>query len=90
LNFQQENKSFRQISVVNEEPYALDSPLPQSNYALDIRQPKNENISKKSIEQNIKGFVDGCVRSSLHDISCVNREADSKFFFHISIFYISN
>jgi hypothetical protein len=81
-NFDGENKSsttFRQVSVINEEPDDLTSPLQRANYALDFRYSNDEDLSRKSLEQNIKGFVDGCVRSSLHDISHANREANSKF-----------
>ncbi len=87
-NFEDENKSstkFRQVSVINEESDDLISPLHRSNYALDFHHGNNENISRKSIEKNIKGLVDGCVRSSIDDISHGNRESDSKFIL-ISIF----
>ncbi len=80
--FEDENKSstkFRQVSVIDEESDDLTSPLHRSNYSLDFRHGNNENISRTSIEQNIQGLVDSCVRSSIHDISHVNRESDSKF-----------
>ncbi len=72
------SSAFRQVSVINEEPDELPSPIHRSNYALDFRQPNNENLSRTSIEQNIKGFVDSCVRSSIQDMSRGNKEADSK------------
>ncbi len=93
-NFEQENqssKTFRQVSVINnKETDELISPLHRSNYALDFRHSNNESPSKKSIEQNIKGFIDTCVRSSIHDISHVNREVDSKciFVFFKVIFFL--
>jgi len=74
--------------VISEEQDDLTPPLHRSNYALDFRNSNDENISRKSIEQNIKGFVDTCVRSSLHDISHGNRETDSKFVY-IEIFRFS-
>jgi hypothetical protein len=45
---------------------------------LDFRLPNNENPARKSIEQNIKGLVDGCVRSSIHDVLLVKKEPNSK------------
>jgi hypothetical protein len=80
-NIEHENKSSavaRPVSVISEEQDDLTPPLHRSNYSLDFRHPNDEIISKKAVEQNIKGFVDGCVRSSLHEISYVNRESDSK------------
>ena len=83
---EQENRSsstsaFRQVSVISEEPDESTEPsLHQSNYSLDFHQPNEDKISKtNTVEQNIKGLVDGCVRSSLHQISYANREPDSKF-----------
>ncbi len=64
--------------MISEEADEITPPLQKSNYSLDFHHGNNENISKRAVEQNIKGFVDGCVRSSLHDISHVNRESDSK------------
>lgn len=83
-NFEEKEKNssssvpFRQVSVISEESDDLTSPLHQSNYALDFRHSTNENLSKKSIENNIKGFVDGCVRTSIHDMSLVNRDDNCK------------
>ncbi len=76
--------------MINEESDELTSPLHRSNYALDFRHANNENIARKSIEQNIQGFIDSCVRSSLHDISHVNRENDSKFIFNINLLFFLN
>ncbi|CAF1002603.1 unnamed protein product [Rotaria sordida] len=90
-NIKEENKStpiFRQISIISEkEDEETPSPLHRSNYALDFRHLNNENNPKKSIEQNIKGFVDGCVRSSLNEMTYVNRVGDSKDIVEVEVEY---
>jgi hypothetical protein len=67
--------------VINKEPDELSPPLHRSNYALDIHKSSDENLPKTSIEQNIKGFIDSCVRSSIHDISHANRDTGSKLIY---------
>lgn len=64
----------RRASVINE----TIEPTHRSRYELDFRRDNQENLSKSKIEQKITGFVDGCVRSSLHDISQTSRETDRK------------
>ena len=76
-NFEDEKKMLvtaRRASVINE----TIEPTHRSRYELDFRRDNQENLSKSKIEQNITGFVDGCVRSSLHDISQNIRETDRK------------
>ncbi|CAF2733998.1 unnamed protein product [Rotaria sp. Silwood2] len=93
-NIKEENKStpiIRQVSVISEkednETPPPSSTLQRSNYALDFHHLNDENNPKTSIEQNIKGFVDGCVRSSLHEISYVNREADTRDIVEVEVEY---
>lgn len=64
-------------SISEEEQEDSIAPLHRSNYSLDFRH-SDEDLTRSSIEPNIKGLVDNCVRSSLHDLSLVQRESDSK------------
>ncbi|CAF1577359.1 unnamed protein product [Rotaria sp. Silwood1] len=90
-NIKEENKSkpiIRQISVISEkDDNETPSSLYQSNYSLDFHRANNENNPKTAIEQNIKGFVDDCVRSSLNEISYVNRDDDTKDIVEVEVEY---
>ncbi|UJR31339.1 hypothetical protein I4U23_018835 [Adineta vaga] len=86
-----ENKSLvplRQVSVISEEEDQEESipPLHRSNYSLDFRQ-SHEDLARASVEQGIKGLVENCVRSSLHDISHAQRESDTHEIVSIDIEY---
>ncbi|CAF0965682.1 unnamed protein product [Adineta steineri] len=64
----------RQVSIISEEQEELTPQLRQSNYALDFRHSSEDITRPSAVEQNIKGFVNNCVRSSLHDISQGNKD----------------
>lgn len=55
----------RRASVINEDI----EPVHRSHYEHDFRPINQENRARASIEHNVKGLIDGCLRSSLHDIS---------------------
>ncbi|CAF4273547.1 unnamed protein product [Rotaria socialis] len=91
----EENKflpTARQVSTISEtqqreEEEETPPALHRSNYALDLRRLNDENNSKKVIEKNMKGFVDGCVRSSLNEISYANTEGETKDIVEVEIEY---
>jgi DNA-binding FrmR family transcriptional regulator len=91
-NIEQENKSsaiLRQVSAISEESNELTPTLYRSNYASDFRSADDGNTSKLTLERNMKGFVDGCVRSSIHEVSHGNRQPDSKINSNLNIsFYM--
>ena len=79
----------REVSPISEEEQEdTIPPLHRSNYSLEFRH-SDEDLTRSSIEPNIKGLIDNCVRSSLHDLSHVQRESDSKptvaslYYFHL-------
>lgn len=74
------SSSLGQISVIEENPEELTPALHRSNYALEFRNSNNENNSKKSLERNITGFVNNCVRSSLNEISYANQDNNARRF----------
>lgn len=87
-NVEDEKKSLvtaRRASVINE----TNESMHRSRYELDFRRDNQENLSKSKIEQNVTGFIDGCVRSSLHDISQNIRESSSKRTYLFSVPIIS-
>ncbi|CAF2148338.1 unnamed protein product [Rotaria magnacalcarata] len=94
----EENKflpTARQVSTISEKQQQEEEeeektplpPLHRSNYALDLRRLDDENNSKKVIEKNMKGFVDGCVRSSLNEISYANTEGETKDIIEVEVEY---
>ena len=69
----------RHTSTISEDDDGDDdepaSPVERSNYALDFRRSSNDlNTMKNTFQGNIHGLVDGCVRSSVHQISQINAD----------------
>ena len=68
----------RHASTISEDDNDDDepsSPVERSNYALDFRRSSSDlNTMKTAFEGNIGGLVDGCVRSSIHQISQINAD----------------
>ncbi|CAF1629503.1 unnamed protein product [Adineta ricciae] len=79
--------ALREVSPISEEEQEdTIPPLHRSNYSLEFRQ-SNEDLTRASIEPDIKGLIDNCVRSSLHDLSRVQRESDTREVISIDIEY---
>ncbi|CAF1016284.1 unnamed protein product [Adineta ricciae] len=79
--------TLREVSPISEEEQEdTIPPLHRSNYSLEFRH-SDEDLTRSSIEPNIKGLIDNCVRSSLHDLSQVQRESDTREVISIDIEY---
>lgn len=55
----------------------MTSPLQRTNFKLDIRHSIRDRTSPKALEENIEGFVDNCLRSSLHQVATLQQETNS-------------
>lgn len=78
-NVSSERKSpvlLRQVSTISEDEDELTSPLQRTNFKLDIRHSIRDRTSPKALEENIEGFVDNCVRSSLHQVATLRQETN--------------
>ena len=71
---------FRHVTVDDEKQDESTPSLHRTNYALDFYGTDNEKNSRTAMEKNVKEFIDGCIRSSLHEISYENAQANSNKF----------